>query len=194
MNKVNLIIFFLVNEKFRDIFDFAVANRATFSLLPHFHRALVTTAEMQAVLMDENSIFRVHHAESAHSQVAVVDVGRVVGLGFAKWRPAAGRRRQFKLQLPMTFFRKLLDTFQNSLAVGFLIRILLDVCGRLAGGKIDLRVEALCGHRRRRTRQKTFLDVREWFLARLLTRAHSRIFPFQRLRPIRHFLPTNTLN
>lgn len=181
-------------EELRNIFNFAIANRATFSLLPHFHRAFITAAQVQAVLVDEDAVLRVHHAEATSSQVAVVYVGRVVVLRVVQRRSAAGRWRGIKYHLPMAFLRELLDTCQNSLAVSFLIRILLDVRGGLAGGKIVLRVETLCGDRRRRTYEEAIFAGRQELLARVLARTQPRILPLQRLRPKRHILSTNALN
>lgn len=74
-----------MNEKFRDIFNFAIANRAAFSLFPNLHRALVTATQMQTVLMNEDTIFWVDHAETTQAQVGVVDV---VGLRVEKRRSA----------------------------------------------------------------------------------------------------------
>lgn len=183
-----------MNEELRNVFDFAIANWATLPLLPHLDRALVAAAQMQTILMDKDAIFRVHHAEPAHSQVAVVDVGGIVGLGLVQRWPAPCRGRQIESELPLTLLRKLLDSRQNPLAVSVLIRILLDVRRGLTGGKVVLGVEALRGDGRRRTPEEALVAVPEKLLTRVLARAHARVDPLQRLRPVRHVLPTNALN
>lgn len=66
-----------MNKKLCHVFDFAVADWAAFSLLPHLHGALVAAAQMEAIVVNEHAVLWVHHAEAAQAQVAVVDVFRL---------------------------------------------------------------------------------------------------------------------
>lgn len=205
-----------MNKKLCHVFDFAVTDRAAFSLLPHLHGALVAAAQVEAIVVNEHAVLRVHHAEAAQTQVAVVDVFRlrvwrrslfrqrvwrgrslfwqrvwrqgrsILRLRVREWRrPNVQQRRlhQLCLRLHLTFLqqRKLFNTCQNSLAVSFIIRILLDLRRCLTGGVVALRVEAPWRSRWRRSCQTSFLGGRwrQQLLTRILARTESRVFPVE---------------
>lgn len=170
-----------MNEELHHVFDFAIADRAALPLLPHLDRALVAAALVDAVVVHEDAVLRVDHAEAAHPEVAVVDVLGDCLRVRERNRPA-DLRLFFHLVVPL--FRELLHSRENALRVlGVLIGILLDVGGGLAGGTVVLRVEALRGPRRRRTNEKAVIERRQReLLARLLARAHARVLPLQRVR------------
>ena len=50
-----------------NIFDFAIADWAALSLLPNFDGAFVAAAQMKAVVVNEDSVLGVHHAEPAET-------------------------------------------------------------------------------------------------------------------------------
>jgi len=71
----------LMNEKFRHVFDFAITDRAAFSLLPDLEGALIAAAQMETVVVNKDTVLGVRHAKATDSQPTVIDVhegGRVI--------------------------------------------------------------------------------------------------------------------
>lgn len=140
-----------MNEQLGDVLDLAVADRAALPLLPHLHRALVATAEVQTVVVHEDAVLGVHHAEAAQPEVAVVDIrSRVFRQRVGERRRAQAQRiqRRFRFDSPLALLRELLDARQDPLTVRVLIGVVLDRRRCLTRREVRLRVKTAGGTRR----------------------------------------------
>lgn len=106
-----------MDKQFCHILDFSIANGAALAFLPHFDGAFVATAQVKAIVVHENAIFRVGHAETTQSQIAFVLVQVLVEINaFSTYQWLRLGRWMFPITLA-----KRVNSFQDCFVVGLFV-------------------------------------------------------------------------
>jgi hypothetical protein len=65
-----------MHKELSNILDLTITNWTSFTLFPNFNGTFIATANVNEVLVQKYTIFRIYHAKATHAQVAIVNVFR----------------------------------------------------------------------------------------------------------------------